>query len=211
MTKLGFFGGSFNPPTYAHLKIAQMALEQCNLDKIFFVPVGNNYKKPELVDEKNRYEMLKILCQDEKNIFVEDIELNKNSTISTIQAFEMIENKYNDIYKEDVEIYYIMGADNFVKLPSWNNAENLIKKYKYIIFKRDNLDLDKLIEENELLKVNKNNFKILELNEYKDYRSSIIRNLTRQAQYKEAESYTKKEIIDYIHINRLYKNSNKLE
>lgn len=211
MTKLGFFGGSFNPPTYAHLKIAQMALEQCNLDKIFFVPVGNNYKKPELVDEKNRYEMLKILCRDEKNIFVEDIELNKNSTISAIQAFEMIENKYNDIYKEDVEIYYIMGADNFVKLPSWNNAENLIKKYKYIIFKRDNLDLDKLIEENELLKVNKNNFKILELNEYKDYRSSIIRNLTRQAQYKEAESYTKKEIIDYIHINRLYKNSNKLE
>ena len=183
MTKLGFFGGSFNPPTYAHLKIAQIALEQCNLDKIFFVPVGNNYKKPELIDEEYRYEMLKILCKDEKNIFAEDIELKQKGNISTIQAFEMIENKYNKICKEDVEIYYIMGADNFVKLPSWNNAENLIKKYKYIIFKRDNLDLEELIEKNELLNSNRNNFKILELNEYKEYRSSIIRNLAKQGEY----------------------------
>lgn len=204
MTKLGFFGGSFNPPTYAHLKIAQIALEQCNLDKIFFVPVGNNYKKPELIDEEYRYEMLKILCKDEKNIFAEDIELKQKGNISTIQAFEMIENKYNKICKEDVEIYYIMGADNFVKLPSWNNAENLIKKYKYIIFKRDNLDLEELIEKNELLNSNRNNFKILELNEYKEYRSSIIRNLAKQGVYQETELYTKKEIIDYIYRNKIY-------
>ena len=51
MQKIGFFGGSFNPPTYAHLEVAKTALRQLNLDKVFFVPVGNLYNKPDLIDE----------------------------------------------------------------------------------------------------------------------------------------------------------------
>ena len=32
MKKLGFFGGSFNPPTYAHINVAKMSIEKFNLD-----------------------------------------------------------------------------------------------------------------------------------------------------------------------------------
>ena len=34
MEKVGFFGGSFNPPTNAHLEIAKTALEEMELDKV---------------------------------------------------------------------------------------------------------------------------------------------------------------------------------
>ena len=64
--KISFFGGSFNPPTYAHLNIAVDSLRKLNVDKLFFVPVGNTYKKPYLIDEKYRYEMLEIMCNNEK-------------------------------------------------------------------------------------------------------------------------------------------------
>ena len=107
MERYGFFGGSFNPPTYAHLEIAKKSLEFLNLDKVFFVPVGNNYKKPYLINEKYRYDMLNLMCEDEKKIEVEDIELNKENNISAIEAFKMISDKYKNIEK-----YYIMGADN---------------------------------------------------------------------------------------------------
>ena len=40
MKKLGFFGGSFNPPTYAHINVAKMSIEKFNLDAVYFVPVG---------------------------------------------------------------------------------------------------------------------------------------------------------------------------
>ena len=43
MKKLGFFGGSFNPPTYAHINVAKMSIEKFNLDAVYFVPVGNLY------------------------------------------------------------------------------------------------------------------------------------------------------------------------
>ena len=201
--KIGFFGGSFNPPTYAHLNIAKDALAQAKLDKFFFVPVGNTYKKPELIDEKYRYKMLELMCNNEKNIFVENIEMNQTNNISTINAFDMIEEKYINTY-ENVEIYYIMGADNFIKLPNWNDAEKLIQK-QYIIFKRDNLNLEKFIEENELLKKYQKNFKILELGKNKDYRSSIIRNLVKEENYEQAKKYTKAEVVEFIENEGIYK------
>lgn len=68
MEKIGFFGGSFNPPTNAHLEIAKTALEEMELDKVYFVPMGNTYKKPGLIDEKLRYEMLQIACAEYKKI-----------------------------------------------------------------------------------------------------------------------------------------------
>ncbi|MGN1327858.1 MAG: nicotinate (nicotinamide) nucleotide adenylyltransferase [Clostridia bacterium] len=201
--KIGFFGGSFNPPTLAHLNIAEASLNQANIDKFFFVPVGNTYKKPELIDEKYRYEMLEIMCNNEKNVFVENIEMNQKNNISTIEAFEMIEEKYKKLY-ENIEIYYIMGADNFIKLPNWNDAEKLVQK-KYIIFKRNDLNLEKFIEENKLLKNYGKNFKILELNKNKDYRSGIIRDLVKKEDFEEAKKYTKAEIIAYIKERNIYK------
>lgn len=37
--KIGFFGGSFNPPTKAHINLAKKALNICKLDKVIFVPM----------------------------------------------------------------------------------------------------------------------------------------------------------------------------
>ena len=205
MKKFGFFGGSFNPPTYAHLKIAKESIEKFNLDKVFFVPVGNLYNKPELIDEKYRYEMLKIISKNENNIEVEDIELNKEKTISAIQAFFMIENKYKKFYNHEIETYYIMGADNFINILNWKDSKQLIENYKYIIFKRDNIDIEEYINENKLLNKNKSNFNILKLNENNYINSSSIRENIKKEKYKENVKYTKEEIIKYIKENKLYK------
>ena len=47
--KIGFFGGSFNPPTIAHLDLVKKAIQKYQLDKVYFVPVNNFYKKEELL------------------------------------------------------------------------------------------------------------------------------------------------------------------
>ena len=122
MKKLGFFGGSFNPPTYAHINVAKMSIEKFNLDAVYFVPVGNLYNKLSLIDENYRYKMLELICDDK--IMVENIELGRKQTLNTLQAFELIEQKY-----KSTENYYIMGADNFEKLPTWKNAKELIENF----------------------------------------------------------------------------------
>lgn len=197
MKKLGFFGGSFNPPTHAHINIAKMSIEKFNLDAVYFVPVGNLYNKPSLIDENNRYKMLELICDDK--IKVESIELGRKEPLNTLQAFELIEQKY-----KNTENYYIMGADNFEKLPTWKNAKELIENYKYIIFERNGSNSKSLIDTQELLKQNRNNFNFLNVEQYSNVSSGIIRELIQNENYEECEKYTRPEIVQYIKENKLY-------
>lgn len=199
MKKLGFFGGSFNPPTYAHINIAKMSIEKFNLDAVYFVPVGNLYNKPSLIDEKYRYKMLQLVCGDK--IKAENVELNRKETLDTLQAFNLIEEKYKN---DETEIFYIMGADNFEKLPNWKDSKKLVEDYQYIIFKRDGSNLEQCIEKNQILKKNRQNFKFLDLQQYADISSGIIRELIRKEDYEKCKEYTDAAIVQYIKENKLY-------
>ena len=199
MKKLGFFGGSFNPPTYAHINIAKMSIEKFNLDAVYFVPVGNLYNKPSLIDEKYRYKMLQLVCGDK--IKAENVELNRKETLDTLQAFNLIEEKYKN---DETEIFYIMGADNFEKLPNWKDSKKLVEDYQYIIFKRDGSNLEQCIEKNQILKKNRQNFKFLDLQQYADISSGIIRELIKKEDYEKWKEYTDAAIVQYIKENKLY-------
>ena len=45
ISKIGIIGGSFDPPTIAHLKMAEVLLTDKKVDKIVFVPCGNRSDK----------------------------------------------------------------------------------------------------------------------------------------------------------------------
>ena len=68
--KIGFFGGSFNPPSIAHLKLAKKAIKECKLDKVIFVPIGDFYDKEDLAPISDRIQMLKISCKNCNDIEV---------------------------------------------------------------------------------------------------------------------------------------------
>ena len=68
MKRYGFFGGSFNPPTIAHERLAEEIAEKFKLDKVYFVPVGNYYKKTDLIDENKRLAMLESIRNDKIDV-----------------------------------------------------------------------------------------------------------------------------------------------
>ena len=45
--KLGLFGGSFDPVHLGHLLVAQAAMEELGLDRLFFIPAAQSPFKPE--------------------------------------------------------------------------------------------------------------------------------------------------------------------
>ena len=45
ISKIGIIGGSFDPPTIAHLKMAEVLLIDKKVDKIIFVPCGSRSDK----------------------------------------------------------------------------------------------------------------------------------------------------------------------
>lgn len=170
LKKIGFFGGCFNPPTNIHINLANKLITEGKLDTVFFVPVGDYYKKPELALAKHRFNMLKLACKDKPNLYVEDILLKCTKNMYASDAFEIINNKYNMD-----ELYFIMGSDNFEKMPTWNNY-NLIKdKYRFIVLDRN--------DENCI-------------------NSTKVRNMIKNKL--DVKKWLSQDVIDYIKANNLY-------
>lgn len=197
MEKYGFFGGSFNPVTKAHIELAEEIVNKYGLDKVIFVPVGDKYNKIGLVSEKHRYNMLKIAICKYDNLEVSNIELNQEKNLTTLEAFNMIEQKYPNVQK-----FYIMGADNVNKMILSSDFETLAKNYKYIIIERDTVNSKELIRSNNELRKNKQNFTIMENIKHTETSSTKAREELQKDNG--VSDVIDKNVLDYIRINELY-------
>ena len=172
MEKIGFFGGCFNPPTNVHIKIANDLIKQGKLDKVVFVPVNDYYKKSDLIEAKHRMNMLKLAIKGHSGLEVDDVEIKENRKLFAIDAFEIIYNKY----AQQNDVYFLMGSDNYNKMPTWKDYDEIKYKYNYIVIDRD---------ENEIS-------------------STEIRSMIRNNDKKVME-YLPEEVYNYIIENELYK------
>lgn len=196
MARIGFFGGTFNPPTTAHIELAKKIIQECKIDRVVFVPVNDLYKKDKMVKSEHRINMLKIACKDNTGLEVSDIETRNQIEYNAIDIFRIIRKQY----KND-EIFFIMGTDNLTKLPNWKEKEELIKEFKYIILDRGHIQASDIIQNNMLLLQNKNNFKVIKNKRYRNYSSTYIRN---QIKYDKIPKNLNIDVYNYIKINNLY-------
>lgn len=196
MKKYGFFGGSFNPPTIAHEIIAKEIAKEFNLDKVYFVPVGDFYNKKDLIDERKRFEMLNLIT--DSNIDVLDIELKAKKSLQTIDAFNLINNKFN-LSKN----YFILGGDNLEKLHNWENAEKCLNS-NIIAIKRGK-KIEDIIENNKLLKLNKERIFIYNTNKLSNYSSTEVRNAIKNNNKEILKEMLNEKVYSYVEKNMLYK------
>lgn len=129
--RIGIFGGSFNPPHKAHFQIAKEILNQGIVDKIQFVPTGDRYNKDELIPNKYRYEMLKIMIKKEKNISVSNFE-QKHQLVFAYQTLD----HFQSLFPSD-DLYLICGSDNLANFTTWKKYQYILKNYKLIVNKRE--------------------------------------------------------------------------
>lgn len=160
--KIGIFGGSFNPPHNMHKNIALNLIKNKYLDRVIYVPTGNKYNKRGLVNQNDRYNMVRLMIEGYNNLDVSNYEFNKLTyTYETLDYFR-------NIYQND-EIYFICGSDNLKEITSWKRYDYILKNYKIIVIKRNDDDMDKII--NKLIIYSKN---IIYVNDIENSVSSTL-------------------------------------
>lgn len=122
------FGGSFNPPTRAHLEIIKKLLDSFKDSTVLVLPVGNDYNKPELISFEHRYKMLNILVHGIDRVSVSDLEAKKtyNGTLGSL----------NELSKSYQNLHFVIGSDNLKDFHTWINYKELLKSYPFIVMKR---------------------------------------------------------------------------
>lgn len=128
--KLGVYMGSFNPPHLGHKKIIDYLLDKKIVDNILIVPTLSYWDKNNLVDIKDRINMLKYYTN--KHVFLDTVDYEK---IYTIDLLNTLKKKY----PKD-ELLPIIGADNIINLDKWKNVDKLLE-YQIIVMNRDNIDI----------------------------------------------------------------------
>lgn len=124
------FGGSFNPPTIAHLEMIKKLLSTFKGSNVLLLPVGDDYKKPELELFHHRYEMLKHLVKGLEHVIVLDIEAI-NHYQGTLESLRRLEKTYQNLY-------FVIGSDHLKTLHQWINYQELLKQYPFIVMTRKN-------------------------------------------------------------------------
>ena len=118
MSKIGFLGGCFNPPTLAHFEMVQEALSKFELDKVVVVPMGDKYPKDGLISFEHRFEMLQKMFADQQCVEISRMQASQKETSYAIDTFRKIEEEYPNAQR-----FFIMGEDNFAKIETWKEGK----------------------------------------------------------------------------------------
>ncbi len=208
MNKLIVFGGTFNPLTFAHDEIINLAKSYFNEENIVLLPSSDNffhswknYDESMILPTKVRVETLKEYC-NKNNCLLSLIEV-EGKTSKTIESIRELKKEYK---KE--ECYFLLGSEKIKEVHTWFLADQLIKESYLVFFKRNNDDIKKEIEKSSFIKSNLDRCIFIEdtLSEYQDYSSTKLRELIKNNDYNSAKKMTFDYILEKI---RNDKNGNK--
>ena len=88
MRRIGWFGGSFNPPHVGHLILAEMARSERSLDEVMFMPARNPPHKPAqgLAPARHRCRMVELAVEDNDAFSVSRHELEREGPSYTLRT-----------------------------------------------------------------------------------------------------------------------------
>lgn len=197
MEHIGLFLGSFNPIHVGHLIVAEMAMEKCNLNGVWFIVSPQNPAKAktgELIDENARLHMVKLAVAYNSDFHVSDIEFSMPRPSFTNDTLKVIREKM-----PDKKYSVICGTDTHFKIPRWRNAQNVVDNHEFILYTRPDskvsgLCTDKGIDKKTtLLK----DVPVLEIS------STFIRNQIKNGLT--LQHLIPQDVQEYIKTNNLYK------
>ncbi|MDG2380113.1 MAG: nicotinate-nucleotide adenylyltransferase [Pirellulaceae bacterium] len=120
--RLGILGGSFDPVHYAHLLMAEICREACQLDQVWFLPaaVAPHKQNHQVSDALHRVEMLKLAIGGHSSFRVSDLELKRGGVSYTVETLRHIRSQ-----QPDDNLFFIMGADSLRDFPTWRQPEKI--------------------------------------------------------------------------------------
>ena len=200
---IGILGGTFDPPHYGHLLIAEQIRIMYKLKKIVFVPNGKPpHKSEEYVSEpRHRFMMTVMATLDNRGFEVSYLEVASKKPSYTVDLLERIRNEN----KED--LFFIIGSDALYDIQAWKEPERLMQLCKMIAVERPGYPLSGLNRKlGELYERNKD--RLIAANVYTvNLSASDIR---QRVQKNQPIRYMVPELVlDYIKKEDLYKNESK--
>jgi nicotinate-nucleotide adenylyltransferase len=141
--KIGILGGTFDPPHWAHLRVAAHFAALFQLDRLLLIPSGNPWQKSAFITPpETRYQLtqaaaiaLNRLLGDEGiqiPIEVDRIELDRQGPSYTIDTAIALRQRYG----KATHLIWLMGADSLMQIDTWQDWQHLLKEIHLAVARR---------------------------------------------------------------------------
>lgn len=133
MQRIGLFGGAFNPVHLGHLLVAQAALEELELEKIFFIPAFQSPFKEEKAHApaELRLQWLRLALAGCPQWEIDEQEVRRGGVSYTVDTIRNYAVRF-----PGARLFWIIGADNVSRLVEWREAAELAKLAEFVVIPR---------------------------------------------------------------------------
>lgn len=141
--RIGYLGGTFDPPHRAHLLLAQSAADAFALERVVLAPAGNQplKKTAPLASFEDRLAMVRLLCADDPRLKASDVDAPRadDTPNFTLDALAALQTVYPGAH-----LFALVGADSFLTLRAWREPERLLQCAEWIVAARPGVSLEDL-------------------------------------------------------------------
>jgi nicotinate-nucleotide adenylyltransferase len=133
LKKIGLYGGSFDPVHLGHLLVAQAAMEEAGLERLFFIPAAQSPFKPDALPTPSaqRTRLLRLALAGKSRCEIDTQEVERGGVSYTIDTVRDYRRRF-----QDAELFYLIGADHVPSLAKWREADELAKLVEFIAIPR---------------------------------------------------------------------------
>jgi nicotinate-nucleotide adenylyltransferase len=141
--RIGFFGGSFDPPHLGHLSIARAATSAFSLDQVLFAPTGRQPLKPTGPSASfgDRIAMVKLLCEGQPTFLASTLDAPLSSTPN--YTVDTLRHLRSNLTPDDA-VFIIVGLDAFLDIRRWRAPETLLSLADWVVVTRPGFSLAQL-------------------------------------------------------------------
>jgi len=128
--RIGVLGGAFDPPHMAHVQVAQAAIEQLSLDRLWIVPTGDAWhKSPSIAPAEHRLEMARLAFRDLPVAAVTDIEIERAGPSYTADTLADLQTQFaSDEAGVQSEWFLVMGQDQLNAFERWVRQDEILQR-----------------------------------------------------------------------------------
>ena len=143
-TRIGLYGGTFDPIHQGHLHLIEQLFARDLVDELILVPAGHPWMRDyaPFASAHDRLAMAHLAVNDlpevvRAHVLVSDVEVNRSGPTYTIDTVEELRK-----FRPDAKWLLILGSDAFASLPQWHRSAELHSLIEVLVIARDGEGLD---------------------------------------------------------------------
>lgn len=130
--RIGILGGTFDPPHYGHLILAELAADGLALDLVLFVPAADPPHKGALrASAEHRVALVERAIAGNPRFALSRVDLDRPGPHYSVEMVQLLQAQY-----PGATLIFLIGGDSLRDLPTWSRPGKLIELARLGVMRR---------------------------------------------------------------------------